>query len=51
MLVLLLSGELYSFHLRIYLKSDIPDAARVFIGPAEIAFTLIFFFLNLQLSI
>ena len=44
MLVLLLSGELYSFHLRIYLKSDIPDAARVFIGPAEIALTLIFEF-------
>ena len=43
MFVLLLSGELYSFHLRIYLKSEIPEAANVLIGPAEIALTLIFF--------
>ena len=43
MVVVLFNGELNSFHLRMYLKSEIPDAARVFIGPAEIAFTRIFF--------
>ena len=41
--VVLFSGELYSFHFRIYLKSEIPEAAKVFIGPALIAFTRISF--------
>ena len=40
-LVFLLRGALYSFHLRIYLKSPIPDAAKVLTGPAEIPLTLI----------
>ena len=41
--VTLFNGELNSFHFKIYLKSEIPEAANVLIGPAEIALTLIFF--------
>ena len=39
--MLRLSGELYSFHLKINLKSPIPLAAKVLTGPAEIALTRI----------
>ena len=33
------SGALYSFHFRMYRKSPMPDAARVLIGPEEMALT------------
>ena len=35
-----LSGELSSFHFNMYLKSPMPEAAKVLMGPADIALTL-----------
>ena len=35
-----LSGEFSSFHFKMYLKSPIPEAAKVLMGPADIALTL-----------